>query len=351
VRLAPLRRGWYPLQCNGPGRHQLPSGRRPGRFLPLLLAAVGHRPDCVGSRGLILCWHNVSGTWSFPSPAGSGQRGLERQLRVLSRWANVLPLDVALRRLADGGRLPPRAVALTFDDGYRDNLTHAVPMLKALQLPATFFLVPGLLSNTALPWWEQASWAIKASRCNHLDWQDQRLPLLSDNQRQAVVNRVQRDLKSVPRAERDSETERLRELLVPRGPGPTAEGLFLDWDEARQLIHQGFDIGSHTCQHTILSRETDANQVQELVDSRRLLENRCEAPAELLAYPNGTVEDYDAATLLAAASAGHQWALTTREGFNGRHTAPLELRRVVMYPERGVVELLATLRFAYQSAK
>ncbi len=300
----------------------------------------------MNRRLLILCWHNVRGTWSFPSAGDAGRRGLERQLRLLSRWANVLPLDVALRALAEGGKLPPRAVALTFDDGYRDNLTLAAPMLKALQLPATFFLVPGLLSNTALPWWEQVSWTIQTSPRGNVIWQGQSMPLLSDGHRRAAVDRVQRDLKTVSRAEREAETERLRQLLTPRGSRPTAEELFLDWDEARQLMQQGFDIGSHTCQHPILSRETANSQAQELRDSRRLLEDGCEVSVSLLAYPNGTTVDYDAATLVAATSAGHQWALTTTEGFNTRRTPPLEMRRVVMYPERGGVELLAALRYA-----
>src|SRR2546423_14531892 len=113
----------------------------------------------------VFAWHNVESSWCFPCRAGSGVRGLERQLRFLHHAANVVPLGDALQGLAEGRDLPPRAVAITFDDGYRDNLELAVPMLEALALPATFFLVPGLLSGSTQPWWEVLAWGFaRASR-------------------------------------------------------------------------------------------------------------------------------------------------------------------------------------------
>src|SRR6266550_9463146 len=106
----------------------------------------------------IFLWHNVDASWSFPSRSGTGPRGMERQFRFLRRVANVVPLRDALEALADGRDLPPRAVAITFDDGYRDNLEIAVPLLQRLGLPATFFLVPGILSGAVQPWWEALGW-------------------------------------------------------------------------------------------------------------------------------------------------------------------------------------------------
>ncbi len=107
----------------------------------------------MSSRLLVLCYHNVNSTWCFPAGPGDGVRGLESQLRMLNRLFHVIPLEDAAARLAEGRTLPRRAAAITYDDGYRDNLALAVPMLERLGLPATFFLVPGLLSNDSIPWW------------------------------------------------------------------------------------------------------------------------------------------------------------------------------------------------------
>src|SRR5262245_61991916 len=124
----------------------------------------------MSDRLLILGWHNVEGTWGFPSPPGKGTEGLRRQLEVGARVANVVALADAVGRPPPGRPLPPRAVALTFDDGYRDNLTVALPMLEALGLPATFFLVPSLLGREVVAWWERLGRAIASTPAPILEW-------------------------------------------------------------------------------------------------------------------------------------------------------------------------------------
>jgi peptidoglycan/xylan/chitin deacetylase (PgdA/CDA1 family) len=294
-----------------------------------------------------LGYHNVEPTWCFQAKQGAGLRGLERQLRAVRRFANVMPLHEALASLAERRPLPPRAVAVTFDDGYRDNLTLAVPMLEGLSVPATFFLLPGFLSNTSLPWWEVVSWAVMNTGRAELKWEDHLWPLVRPEHRRAALAELQRILKGRSQAERDSVVEDLAEQLSPAGCRPSAEELFLDWDEAAQLSARGFAIGSHTWGHAILSQETADLQRRDLSEARMMLQKELSVAADVLAYPNGRTVDYDGATLEAARAAGYTAALTTREGFNYPDTPPLELRRIVMYPERGITELLVNLRYAF----
>src|SRR6478752_9624219 len=112
-------------------------------------------------RLLVLGWHNIRGTWCFPSPDRSGERGFALQVRLLKRSCNVVPLGWALGELFEGRRLPRRAVALTFDDGYADNLELAAPMLIKHSMPATFFLVPALMSRLEPCWCEMLGWAFR----------------------------------------------------------------------------------------------------------------------------------------------------------------------------------------------
>ncbi len=300
----------------------------------------------MSSRLLVLCYHNVHSTWCFPSGPGAGPKGLERQLTSLRRFASVMPLADAVARLAEGRPLPPRAVAITFDDGYRDNLTTAVPMLERLGLPATFFLVPGLLSNETIPWWESFSWAVRAGTAPRVDWDGDSWELTDEAARRRANHQLQGRLKRLDRATRDAAVAELTEQLAPTGTAPSAQDLFLDWDESAELLRRGFDVGSHTCAHAILSGESAGEQKRDLADSRRLLAERLAVGVDLLAYPNGTTADYDEHTLAAASSAGYRAALTTTEGFNRPSTPSLELKRVVMYPERGNRDLAANLRYA-----
>jgi CelD/BcsL family acetyltransferase involved in cellulose biosynthesis len=91
--------------------------------------------------------------------------------------------------------------------------------------------------------------------------------------------------------------------------------------------------------HAILARESPAAQLQDLVESRRLLEAELGVAVDLLAYPNGSRADYDAATVDAARRAGYAHALTARSGWNSRATPLFEVRRVVLEPQRGFADL------------
>ncbi len=299
----------------------------------------------MSKRLLVLGWHNVAGTYAFPSRGDTGQRGFAQQMRILSRAANVLALDDALGRLAAGAPLPPRAVAITFDDGYADNLTLAVPILERLGLPATFFLVPGLLSGEADAWWETLGWAIFNSPLGAFEWEGATFALGDDAARQAAYRLLVTPLKFRARADRDVAMSALIELLSPSGERPR---LFMDWGGARELVSRGFSVESHTCTHPVLSQETPLEQGRELAEARRRLEDRLSIEITTLAYPHGGPPDYDANTLAAAAAAGYSWGITTREGFSSADTPPLEIRRCVVYPERGVIDLLAQLRYIFR---
>jgi peptidoglycan/xylan/chitin deacetylase (PgdA/CDA1 family) len=282
----------------------------------------------------ILSYHNVEGTWAFPSGPGQGLRGLRAQLDLLARCANVVPLGPALQRLSAGEPLPPRALAITFDDGYRDNVHLAAPELLGRGMPATFFLVPRLIDRTVRPWWEVLSWAIRAGRPERARWRGTTLRLDSPRGRGEAAREVARELKRVDRAGREAAVDELVEVLAP-GPPPDFGALFADADEARALAGMGFEIGSHSTWHCILSRETPEAQRADLAGSRLELEALLGRPVRVLAYPNGTAADYGCDTTDAARLAGYSHAVTTRNGLNGEDTPPYELRRFVMYPERG----------------
>jgi peptidoglycan/xylan/chitin deacetylase (PgdA/CDA1 family) len=287
------------------------------------------------SRLLILGWHNVEPSWCFPAPADRGRRGLERQFRVLRDTAHVVDLADALSALSEGRRLPSRAVAITFDDGYRDNLELAVPMLERLGLPATFFLAPALLSHEISPWWERLGWAVANTTRTTVRFDDHDLDLTAA--RATVSYGVMcESVKRHTQSERLAMVDELIGLLEPRGTYDGSPSM-LDWDGARALARRGFTIGSHSLDHAILCNETPDEQYRNLASSRSQLETELDIEVQLLAYPNGTPRDFDEVTIAAATTAGFRFAITTIDGWNNSQTPAHELRRFVVYPERGVV--------------
>jgi peptidoglycan/xylan/chitin deacetylase (PgdA/CDA1 family) len=295
-----------------------------------------------GGRLVVLGWHNVERTWYFSSRRGSGPRGLAQQLRLLRSFANVRPLESALADLTAGRPLPPRAVALTFDDGYRDNLTVAGPILRDLRLPATCFLVPGLLSRTTRAWWEELAHAVAHATVDEITWEHRRHPLRTVGERRAALSPLVQGLKDRDRTAREAAVDEIVELLAPRRRYHVDEN-FMSWDEALRL-RDYMTIGSHTLHHAILSQEDDDAQTADLCSARVQLQERLGVEAPVLAYPNGGATDYGTSTLEAAHRAGHSHAVTTRPGVNKATTPRFEIRRIMMNPDRGAVDLAKILR-------
>jgi peptidoglycan/xylan/chitin deacetylase (PgdA/CDA1 family) len=295
----------------------------------------------MSHRLLVLGWHNIEPSWGFggTSPE-AGRRGFERQVRFLRRWTNVVPLRSALEDLAAGKALPPRAVALTFDDGYLDNATVAAPVMQAAGLPATFFLVPDFLSGRADAWWERLGWSFAHATAAELRWADERYDLSGPEARLAAMAQVADGLKLFDSGQREAAVAELRGRLRPDGSAQPLARLFMDWDEADRLVGHGHDIGSHTCGHPILSRETAASQEHELVDSRTALAAHFQRTVDVLAYPNGRAQDYSETTLELTRKAGYAYAVTTRTALAGPGTPAGEVPRVLVDAETDLREVL-----------
>ena len=286
----------------------------------------------------ILSYHNVDHTWAFPSGPGRAPAGFRAQLDWLARFTNVVALEPALAALAGGRPLPPRALAITFDDGYRDNLEIAAPELRLRAMPATFFLVPGLIDRAVTPWWERLAWGIRAARATAISLDGTDWPLVTAADRASTAREVTRLLKASDRQTREARIDEIVAAL-DAGHEPNFGALYVDWDGARRLGDMGFELGSHSSWHAILGNETPEAQLADLTRSRQRLEAELDRPIRTLAYPNGTVHDYSAATVTAAVEAGFTHACTTRIGRNTGATPPFELRRFVVVPERGVSPL------------
>jgi peptidoglycan/xylan/chitin deacetylase (PgdA/CDA1 family) len=292
-----------------------------------------------GSRLLVLCWHNVDSTPAFQAAPGAGIAGFERQLRHLRRWANVLPLTDALDALY-ARRLPRRAVCITFDDGYRDNLDYAVPLLRRYGMPATFFLAPHFLDQTSSAWWETVAWAMHSSPHASIEFEGAEHALGSDAA--ASANRLSQTLKDRTIEARLGAVESLVKVAEPAGRDPGA-ALFLDWDGARQIVRAGFDIGSHSLDHAILANETPAAQLANVTEARRQLSEQLDHDVPTIAYPNGRAIDASDETRAAARTAGHRYGLLLEAGWTTAQTDPFGVKRAFVLPQRGPAGLYVQL--------
>lgn len=286
----------------------------------------------------VLGYHNVEPTWRFPAAPGSGARIFARQLQFLRRTTNIVPLEWALQKLDAGRPLPARAVAITFDDGYRDNLTLAVPLLERLKIPATIFLVPGFLSGQVHAWWERLGWALTRSRAPAVEFEGRRLGLSTAAERRITLETIEESVKRRDHAARQAAVESVVDTLEPEG-SYHADELFMDWDGARSLVRAGISIGSHTMRHAILAREPELSQREDLFESRKLLEDELEASVRTLAYPNGQPGDYSCSTISAGQEAGYSHAITAWGCTSSSETPPYEICRRMVSADRPALRL------------
>lgn len=240
------------------------------------------------------------------------------QMETLSRHFEPLHLSEVLRHLDEGRPLPPRAVAVTFDDGHLDNYTNAFPVLRRLGVPATIFLSTGYMDQEETFWFDEVAFRFQRTPRRELELATLglRLALGDPGQRRQATEGVLARMKEVPNTER---LAALRELAVESGIDGTRSDTRsrpLTWEQVREMRDGGVEFGSHTVSHPILSRLRDDELRTELDASKRELEKQLGRPADCLAYPVGGETAYDQRVVDVARECGYRMALTYVSGPN-----------------------------------
>ena len=252
------------------------------------------------------------------------------QARELASRCHVLTLADGLSALKAGDRPDRPLVSMTFDDGYADNFHIAAPIMKSLGLPATFFVVAGLIGTDGEHWYDIAArrWSstTAAALANAVGACGIAPPWIAHAKPpMATWMEFLKRLDPVTRATVVS--------CLPE-PGPArrqALDRVMTPDELRMLRLAGHEIGSHTLTHPLLPQLNDTELQHELVESRRLIEGWLNESVTGFCYPNG---DHDDRVVSATARAGYAYACLTRSGDNEPGADPLRLRRIDMHPSR-----------------
>ena len=212
-------------------------------------------------------------------------------LRWLKRWFNVLPLDEAVKCLTSGC-LPERAAAITFDDGYADNVQVAFPLLRDAGLTATFFIATGFLDGGRM-WNDTVIDAIRAWPTDVLDGTELgigRHALRSAIDRRSAIEACIGRMKYHPAGDRGAQADalaRMAGIVLSRD-------LMMTSADVRRLHRSGMGIGGHTVSHPILRGLAPAEARGEIERGRADPESIVEDQVRLFAYPNGRPgQDYD----------------------------------------------------------
>jgi peptidoglycan/xylan/chitin deacetylase (PgdA/CDA1 family) len=314
--------------------------------LPLsLLSPAGER-----GRLSILIFHRVLARPDPLSPDEPDVVEFEAQMRWVRSWFNILPLGAAIDRLY-AGTIPPRALAITFDDGYADNEELAAPILARLGLSATFFISTGYLGG-GIMWNDRVIEAVRACPGDSLDVSAAGLgrhAVATSGERRAAIMALLKAIKHFDPPQRDAATA----AIVAAAGGRPSPALMMQPEQVRRLRALGMDIGAHTVSHPILTRLDAEQAADEMSVGKRALEQLLDEPVELFAYPNGVPgQDYAAEHVAMAKACGFRAAVSTAWGAASARSDRFQLPRFTPWDRarwRYGARLLGNLRRAEES--
>ena len=259
----------------------------------------------------ILIFHRVLPRQDAIFPDEVDARRFDAQLTQLKQCFNIISLADGVRALK-AGKLPPRAACITFDDGYADNATIALPILQRHGVHATFFIASGFLNGGRM--WNDTVIELIRRAPDRIDLRpggQGEFVLDTVAQRQAAISTLLGALKYLPLDERLRQVAALCALV----PVDLPNDLMMTSDQVRQLHRAGMGIGAHTVNHPIVARMDAAGARQEIADGKAALEAIIGAPVTLFAYPNGKPgQDYLAEHVAIVKELGFEAAVSTSWG-------------------------------------
>lgn len=261
----------------------------------------------------ILIFHRVHAHTDelFPQEIDASQ--FERLMRFVARSFRVLSLADAVAGL-EQGTLPPRALVITFDDGYADNAQVALPILQRCGLVASFFVSSGFLDGGRM-WNDSVIEIVRACARSELDLAflgQGRCSLAGPQEKTGAILTLLSAIKYLTLGERE---EAISRLLAASGVPALPGDLMMRSEQVRELHRAGMEIGAHTVNHPILTTLTPAQAEGEISSGRNRLQEIIDAPVELFAYPNGKpMRDYDQSHVALLRRLGFRAAVSTAPG-------------------------------------
>jgi peptidoglycan/xylan/chitin deacetylase (PgdA/CDA1 family) len=244
------------------------------------------------------------------------------------------------------GVLPDSAVCVTFDDGYADNETHAMPVLKKYEVPATVFVSTGFLNGGRM-WNDTVTELLRDYSDTVMDLRGLDLgcyPLETMEQRLQALDSILREIKHFDPDRRIALVNEMQNMVGMELP----DNLMLTDVQLRSLACNGVTIGAHTVNHPILSSVEFDVARREIKESKRYLETLLDKEVELFAYPNGRPNlDYGKEHRNLVEELGFKAAVSTHWGVGTNASDIYQLPRFTpwdRHPLRFAIRLLGNYR-------
>jgi len=297
----------------------------------------------IKNKLLVLVYHQVTTQEEKYSLGGITQKQLDQHVTLLKKAFNILSINEALLKLTSG-TLPKNSLVITFDDGYKDNVENALPVLKKHKVSGLFFVCPGLIEseymwNDVLVEYLQAENSKQkiASVLNEYELdRDEIIDSLGSNEKG-----ISKIVSLVKYLESNERSDLCKSLLSKIDTSKLKQ--LMSADNINQLDKSGMDIGSHSLTHPILSCQNNDQALNEIVASKVKLEELISSEIRYFAYPNGKLNrDYNDSHAKMVEDAGYQAGFSTNWGTLNHAEDNFHIPRVSTSGSR--LRLMNTLR-------
>lgn len=238
----------------------------------------------------------------------------EEQMAFLSRNYNCLNIYRAVDLLSRD-MLPENTVIVTFDDGYKDNITYALPILKKYNVPAEIYITTGFPDKTCDLWWYELEQFLRELDSLSFEWNKR--PYHWDLRKLEMKYEAYRDIRSLFVTSSLEKQKVLLEILRANNKGTSFanDDYSMSWDDIITLDREPLiAIGAHTMSHPSLSQLTDEDVYKEMRGSKNRLEEMLHHPIETFSYPFGSLVEADKRVSLIAKEIGYKCALACMYG-------------------------------------
>lgn len=288
---------------------------------------------------VILLYHGVTDSSSAGIENYSKKhitaRDFSRQMNFIKRNNTVLSLYELIKHIQNGLPFPEYSVVVTFDDGFENNYTVALPILKKYGIPATFFLSVGFIGKRDLFWVDQLEHAVNMAKMPSvtvaIKSKKTAFDIRNNSKKIKFVNLIKKYFKSLSE---DTRKKKLNEILkLLKADLGSAERVInyrkLTWDQVRKMSGSDLvSLGAHSMTHAKLSEITNRRLKDEIIGSKYILESRIGKKVDLFSYPEGQSADYSEEVIRVLKKSGYICSPSAICGYNSPSEDLFHLKRV-----------------------
>ena len=250
---------------------------------------------------------------------------LKKETRILSE--NEL-IDIVYNKRP----IKELCTMVTFDDGYEDNYNIAYPVLKDLNIPAMFFIPSKQINERQVGWWDLVAYFIKNTKEKEFFFNHQHF-FLSDLR--PLIRRFTGELKNTEAGQIDNYLLELSDSLNVSFPSKEIQSNeLMTWDQIKTMSENGMTIGSHSHDHSILSRQDKTTLKNQLEKASFILESKINKKIQSISYPVGGYDHFNECTKEVAREIGLKLGFSFLTGINQYHNVdPFDVKRMSVHPE------------------